>query len=87
MSAIVEAGAFRRMAYWYLRMAAVYLSLGTLLGALMFWYGNDNFQFLHGHMLLVGTLLFSAYGAGFLWIASRADGVSTSGPSAFLAAA
>jgi len=39
----------------------------------MFWFGNDNFQFLHSHMLLVGTGLFAAYGAGFLWIASKAD--------------
>ena len=39
----------------------------------MIWFGNDNFQFLHGHMLLVGALLFGAYGAGSLWIAGRAD--------------
>lgn len=44
-----------------------------LLGAVMLWFGNDNFQFLHGHMLLVGTGLFAAYGAGLWWIAGRAD--------------
>jgi hypothetical protein len=44
-----------------------------LLGAAMIWFGNDNFQFLHSHMLLVGAGLFSAYGAGLRWIASGAD--------------
>jgi hypothetical protein len=37
----------------------------------MLWFGNDNFQFLHSHMLLVGTGLFAAYGGGFRWIAGR----------------
>src|SRR3989304_1556290 len=62
--------------------ALVYLSRGLLLGAGMIWFGNDNFQFLHGHMLLVGTGLFAAYGAGFRWIASRVDGGSLPGVSA-----
>jgi hypothetical protein len=39
----------------------------------MLWFGNDNFQFLHSHMLLVGTGLFAGYGAGFWWIAGRSD--------------
>jgi hypothetical protein len=39
----------------------------------MLWFGNDNFQFLHGHMLLVGTGLFAGYGAGYSWIAGRSD--------------
>jgi hypothetical protein len=90
VTAIVErgdAGAFRRMARRYFLAATVYLSLGAILGALMIWFGNDNFQFLHGHMLLVGALLFAAYGAGDLWIAGRADGMPPPGPPASLAAA
>jgi hypothetical protein len=39
----------------------------------MLWFGNDNFQFLHGHMLLVGMGLFAVYGAGLWWIAGRSD--------------
>src|SRR3972149_6162140 len=70
---------FRPIARRYFRAAMVYLSLGLLLGAGMIWFGNDNFQFLHGHMLLVGTGLFAAYGAGFRWIASRVDGGSVPG--------
>ena len=69
----VDAGAFRRIARRYLCGAVVYLSLGAILGALMMWFGNDNFRFLHSHMLLVGALLFAAYGAGNLWIADQAD--------------
>jgi hypothetical protein len=64
---------FRRFARRYFRLALFYLALGLLLGAGMLWFGNDNFQFLHSHMLLVGTGLFAAYGAGFWWIAGRAD--------------
>jgi hypothetical protein len=64
---------FRRLSRRYVRMALFYLAFGLLIGAVMLWFGNDNFQFLHGHMLLVGTGLFAAYGAGFRWIARRSD--------------
>jgi hypothetical protein len=64
---------FRRIARRYFRVALFYLALGLLLGAGMLWFGNDNFQFLHGHMLLVGTVLFTGYGAGLWWIAGRSD--------------
>lgn len=64
---------FRRIARRYFRVALFYLVLGLLLGAGMLWFGNDNFQFLHSHMLLVGTGLFAAYGAGFWWVAGRSD--------------
>jgi hypothetical protein len=73
MSASNEDEALRRIARRYFRVALFYLALGLLLGAGMLWFGNDNFQFLHSHMLLVGTGLFAAYGAGFWWIAGRAD--------------
>ncbi len=73
---------FRPIARRYFRVALIYLSLGLILGAGMIWFGNDNFQFLHGHMLLVGTGLFAAYGAGFRWIASRMDGGPIPGVSA-----
>ena len=64
---------FRRIARRYFRAALFYLAFGLLLGAGMLWFGNDNFQFLHSHMLLVGTGLFAAYGAGLRWIAGRSD--------------
>ena len=64
---------FRRIARRYFRVALFYLALGLLLGAGMLWFGNDNFQFLHSHALLVGTGLFAAYGAGYWWIAGRSD--------------
>lgn len=73
---------FRRIARRYFRVALFYLALGLLLGAGMLWFGNDNFQFLHSHMLLVGTGLFAAYGAGFSWIASKADAGPLPGVSA-----
>jgi hypothetical protein len=67
------AGAYRRIARRYFRAALLYLSLGAVLGAVMLWFGNDNLQFLHGHMLMVGAALFAAYGAGYSWIAGRAE--------------
>ncbi|MGZ8460944.1 MAG: hypothetical protein ACXWW2_10995 [Candidatus Deferrimicrobiaceae bacterium] len=63
----------RRLSRRYVHVSLFYLSLGLLLGAGMLWFGNDNFQFLHSHMLLVGAGLFAAYGAGFWWIAGRSD--------------
>jgi hypothetical protein len=76
---------FRRIARRYFRVALFYLSLGMLLGAGMLWFGNDNFQFLHGHMLLVGTGFFAAYGAGLWWIAGRSDAESLPGVTPTLA--
>jgi hypothetical protein len=73
MSGSAGGAAFRRIARRYFRAALFYLALGMLLGAGMLWFGNDNFQFLHGHMLLVGVGLFAGFGAGFSWIASKAD--------------
>ena len=78
---------FRRIARRYFRVALFYLALGLLLGAGMLWFGNDNFQFLHGHMLLVGMGLFAAYGAGFWWIAGRADAQPLPGVTPALASA
>jgi hypothetical protein len=76
---------FRRIARWYFRVALFYLALGLLLGAVMLWFGNDNFQFLHGHMLLVGTVLFAGYGAGLWWIGGRSDAESLPGVTPALA--
>jgi hypothetical protein len=73
MSGSAVGEVFRRIARRYFRVALFYLALGLLLGAGMLWFGNDNFQFLHSHMLLVGTGLFAGYGAGFWWIAGRSD--------------
>lgn len=73
MSGPAAGEAFRRIARRYFRVALFYLALGLLLGAGMYWFGNDNLQFLHGHMLLVGTGLFAGYGAGFWWVAGRSD--------------
>ena len=64
---------FRRIARRFFRVALFYLALGLLLGAGMLWFGNDNFQFLHSHMLLVGVGLFTGYGAGLRWIGGRSD--------------
>ena len=90
MSQPIETGnalAFRRAAKRYFYAAAVYLSLGSVLGVLMMWFGNDNFQFLHSHMMLVGVLLFAAYGAGNLWIARQADSAPPPDSCAFMAVA
>ncbi len=73
MSGPAGGGPFRRIARSYFRVALFYLALGLLLGAAMLWFGNDNFQFLHGHMLLIGVGLFGVYGAGLWWIAGRSD--------------
>ncbi|MBP2674959.1 MAG: hypothetical protein H6Q84_1799 [Deltaproteobacteria bacterium] len=70
---MTDAGPYRRIARRYFRAALIYLSLGAVLGALMLWFGNDNLQFLHGHMLLIGAALFAGYGAGYSWIAGRAE--------------
>jgi hypothetical protein len=78
---------FRRIARRYFRVALIYLSLGLLLGAGMLWFGNDNFQFLHGHMLLMGVGLFAAYGAGYSWIAGRVDAEPLPGVTPALASA
>jgi len=78
---------FRRIARRYFRGTLIYLSLGLLLGAGMLWFGNDNFQFLHGHMLLMGVGLFAAYGAGYSWIAGRVDAEPLPGVTPALASA
>ena len=54
-----------RLCRRYIRVAFVYLSLGLLLGVGMLAFGNDNFQFVHAHMLLVGFVLFLIYGIGY----------------------
>lgn len=53
-----------RLCRRYIRVAFFYLSVGLLLGAGMLAFGNDHFQFLHTHMLLVGFVLFVIYGIG-----------------------
>lgn len=53
-----------RLCRRYIRVAFFYLSVGLLLGAGMLAFGNDHFQFLHTHMLLVGFVLFLIYGIG-----------------------
>jgi hypothetical protein len=87
MSGTAGGEPFRRIARRYFRVALVYLVLGLLLGAGMMWFGNDNFQFLHGHTLLAGTGLFAAYGAGFWWIAGRAEASLLPGVTPALAGA
>ena len=54
-----------RLCRWYIRVAFLYLALGLVLGAGMLAFGNDNFQFVHVHMLLVGFVLFLIYGIGY----------------------
>lgn len=87
MSGSAGGEGFRRIARGYFRAALFYLALGLLLGAGMLWFGNDNFQFLHSHMLLVGVGLFAGYGAGYSWIAGRADAGPLPGVTPALAGA
>src|SRR5512139_2646877 len=54
-----------RLCRRYIRAAFVYRVLGLLLGEGMLLFGNDNFRFLHVHMLLVGFVLFLIYGIGY----------------------
>jgi len=54
-----------RLCRRYIPVAFVYLVLGLLLGTGMLAFGNDNFQFVHVHMLLVGFVLFLIYGIGY----------------------
>lgn len=54
-----------RLCRWYIRVAFLYLALGLVLGVGMLAFGNDNFQFVHVHMLLVGFVLFLIYGIGY----------------------
>jgi hypothetical protein len=88
MTGVPDAGGpYRRIGRRYFRAALFYLSLGAVLGALMMWFGNDNLQFLHGHMLLIGSAVFVVYGAGYSWIAGRADPEPPTGVTPSLAAA
>lgn len=54
-----------RLCRRYIRVAFFYLALGLLLGTAMLLFGNDNFLFVHAHMLLVGFVLFLIYGIGY----------------------
>jgi len=54
-----------RLCRRYIRVAFFYLVLGLFLGVGMFAFGNDNFQFIHVHMLLIGFVLFLIYGIGY----------------------
>jgi len=54
-----------RLCRRYIRVAFVYLVLGLFLGVGMLAFGNDNFQFVHVHMLLIGFVLFLIYGIGY----------------------
>ncbi len=54
-----------RLCRRYIRVAFFYLALGLLLGTAMLLFGNDNFLFVHTHMLLVGFVLFLIYGIGY----------------------
>lgn len=54
-----------RLCRRYIQVAFAYLVLGLLLGTGMIAFGNDNFRFVHAHMLLIGFVLFLIYGIGF----------------------
>ena len=54
-----------RLCRRFIRVAFVYLVLGLVLGVGMLAFGNDNFQFVHVHMLLIGFVLFLIYGIGY----------------------
>ncbi len=61
----------QRIGRRYLRVSLFYLSAGSLLGLGMLAWGNDNFQFVHTHMVIVGGLLFAVYGFGLLVVPCR----------------
>lgn len=54
-----------RLCRRFIRVAFACLVLGLLLGAAMLAFGNDNLQFVHVHLLLVGFVLFLIYGIGY----------------------
>lgn len=54
-----------RLCRRYILVAFFYLVSGLVLGTAMLAFGNDNFQFVHVHMLLVGFVLFLIYGIGY----------------------
>ncbi|MDA8121514.1 MAG: hypothetical protein M0Z38_02970 [Deltaproteobacteria bacterium] len=54
-----------RLCRRYIRVAFFCLALGLLLGTAMLLFGNDNFLFVHVHLLLVGFVLFLIYGIGY----------------------
>lgn len=54
-----------RFCRMYVRAALVYLASGMLLGAAMLAFGNDNLQFVHGHVVLVGFVLFMLYALAY----------------------
>jgi cbb3-type cytochrome oxidase subunit 1 len=54
-----------RLCRRYIRVSFFYLALGLLLGTAMLLFGNDNFLFVHSHLLLVGFVLFLIYGIGY----------------------
>ncbi len=61
----IAAERLSRFCRLYVRAACIYLGLGLVLGALMLAFGNDNLQFVHGHVLLVGFVLFFLYALGY----------------------
>lgn len=61
----------RRIGRRHLRVSLFYLSLGSLLGVAMMAWGNDNFQFVHAHMVMFGGVLFSIFGIGLLLVPAR----------------
>ena len=54
-----------RLCRRYIRVAFFCLALGLLMGTAMLLFGNDNFLFVHSHLLLVGFVLFLIYGIGY----------------------
>jgi hypothetical protein len=61
----------RRVGRRHLRASLFYLSLGSLLGLAMLAWGNDNFQFVHAHMMMSGGVLSSIFGIGLLLVPAR----------------
>ena len=63
--------AILRIGRRYLRASLFYLSLGALVGLAMLAWGNDNFQFVHTHLMLGGGVLFSLFAFGLLLLPER----------------
>ncbi len=66
-----QEAAVLRVARRHVKAALLHLAAGQLVGAAMILFGNDNFQFVHSHLLLAGGLLFLGYGAGLALLPQR----------------
>jgi hypothetical protein len=61
----------RRVGRRYVRASLFYLSLGALTGVALMAWGNDNFKFVHAHLVTAGGGLFMLFALGLLVLPER----------------